>query len=278
MTGVIEKFTFGDRSINVYGTPKEPLFKAIELGDLLGLEKIRNRLNRKDKNGNYIFPQQFKRPAPVGGATFVTEQGVYFLAFRSDKPEAINFTIRVTDIIKDIRLKGQYVMPHMKPIIQEVPKLIISSEHDLHCKVVDFLRVQEKERPFLHFNPTLGECSYIHQDNYGYHKGTFDIEMKNITSKYVGLALELKTPNGKNQMTDEQKLMFQKLKESKWKVIVSNDYTEIISKLTKYILNVKRTCPICLNKGKLFTPRGLKCHLTYKHKKKQLIKLILKTH
>lgn len=102
--GLIVK-QFEKLNINIYGTYEEPLFKGKEIGDLLGIKKIRKTMENLDEQCKIL------KGAPTGGGLqeqwFLTEDGIYELLFISRKPIAKEFRIWVRNIIKEIRLKGK---------------------------------------------------------------------------------------------------------------------------------------------------------------------------
>ena len=101
--------TFKDNNITIYGTWEEPLFKAKDIGDLLGIEKIRKTLENIDNN------MKVKTNAPTGGVGpnsnyksdtwFLREEGLYELLYISRKPMAKEFRAHVSKLLKEQRLK-----------------------------------------------------------------------------------------------------------------------------------------------------------------------------
>jgi prophage antirepressor-like protein len=99
---------FNGLNIQVYGTYEEPLFKAKDIGDLLGIKNIKDTINGMDDQCKIL------KKAPVGNTDrcleqlFLTEDGLYELLFISRKPIAKQFKVWVRNIIKEIRLNGKY--------------------------------------------------------------------------------------------------------------------------------------------------------------------------
>ena len=99
---------FNGLNIQVYGTYEEQLFKAKDIGDLLGIKNIKDTINGMDDQCKIL------KKAPVGNTDrcleqlFLTEDGLYELLFISRKPIAKQFKVWVRNIIKEIRLKGKY--------------------------------------------------------------------------------------------------------------------------------------------------------------------------
>ena len=101
--------TFKDNNITIYGTWEDPLFRAKDIGDLLGIEKIRKTLENIDDN------MKVKTNAPSRGVGsnsnyksdtwFLTEEGLYELLYISRKPMAKEFRAHVSKLLKEQRLK-----------------------------------------------------------------------------------------------------------------------------------------------------------------------------
>lgn len=91
-------------NIEIYGTHEEPLFKAKDIGDLLGIKKIRKTIENLDEQCKIL------KGAPSGGGLqeqwFLTEDGLYEILFISKKPIAKEFKKWVRHIIKEIRLNS----------------------------------------------------------------------------------------------------------------------------------------------------------------------------
>jgi prophage antirepressor-like protein len=97
---------FNGLNIQVYGTFEEPLFKAKDIGDLLGMSNIRETIkgfNHKQKVVSLTDT--------LGGqqeVTFLTEQGLYKVLMRSRKKIAEQFQDWVCEVVEEIRKKGKY--------------------------------------------------------------------------------------------------------------------------------------------------------------------------
>lgn len=97
---------FNDFNITIYGTYEDPLFKAKDIGELLGIKKITKTIESLDNECKVL------KVSPSRGGLqeqwFLTEAGLYEVLFISRKPVAKQFKIWVRNIIKEIRLKGRY--------------------------------------------------------------------------------------------------------------------------------------------------------------------------
>ena len=85
---------FENLNIEIYGTYEEPLFKAKDIGELLGIEKIRDKLDEQCK--------VMKAAGTTGGLH------LYELLFISRKPIAKQFRLWIRNMLKEIRLTGKY--------------------------------------------------------------------------------------------------------------------------------------------------------------------------
>jgi prophage antirepressor-like protein len=114
-------------NIEIYGTHEEPLFKANDIGNLLGIKKIRTTLDNLDEECKVL-----KDAHTMGGLQeqlFLTEDGLYELLFISRKPIAKEFKKWVRNIIKQIRINSNKQLQHKikelefykEPSYQELP-------------------------------------------------------------------------------------------------------------------------------------------------------------
>jgi prophage antirepressor-like protein len=101
---LIKKFQESD--ITIYGTSDKPLFKANDIGDLLGISQIRKTIQNLDEEfkvfqvGNTITGLQDQ--------WFLTIQGLYEVLFITRKPLAKEFRKWVTSVLEEIRKTGEY--------------------------------------------------------------------------------------------------------------------------------------------------------------------------
>jgi len=114
-------------NIEIYGTFEEPLFKANDIGHLLGITQIRKTIQHLDddckvwKAGNTITGLQEQ--------WFLTEDGIYEVLFISRKPIAKEFKKWVRKTIKQIRLNSNNKLQnrikelefYKEPNYQELP-------------------------------------------------------------------------------------------------------------------------------------------------------------
>ncbi len=174
---------------------------------------------------------------------YINESGLYSLILRSNKEEAKQFKSWITsEVIPSIRKTGQYSI--VLPINKQIS---IFNEKDLHYNVIKFIRNNFHDPIII---AGLGE-NQINSDlridsyNKGYTKGQPDILLLNYHKYFNGLTIELKTPKGKGELNDYQEIFLSRLNDNNYKIIVSNDFTEIIMELIEYKKYLMYHCKLC---------------------------------
>ena len=92
-------------NIEIYGTYEQPLFKAKDIGDLLGIKNVKDAIknyNNKQKLG-VVLTDPHGRPQETN---MLTEQGLYKMLMKSRKPIAEQFQDWVCNIIQEIRINS----------------------------------------------------------------------------------------------------------------------------------------------------------------------------
>jgi len=94
-------------SINIQGTPEDPLFQASQIGKLLGLANIRESIKDfdEDEKDAVSSTDAIGRQQTI---QFLTEPGLYRLLGASRKSFARPFQRWVAKVVKEIRLTGKY--------------------------------------------------------------------------------------------------------------------------------------------------------------------------
>jgi prophage antirepressor-like protein len=92
-------------NIEIYGTYQHPLFKAKDIGDLLGIKNVKDAIkNYNDKQkSKVVLTDPHGRPQETN---MLTEQGLYKMLMKSRKPIAEQFQDWVCNIIQEIRLNS----------------------------------------------------------------------------------------------------------------------------------------------------------------------------
>ena len=259
---IISTFTKNSTKLNVYGSFEDPLFLAQEVGDMLGLNRVRDSL--VNMNVNFKVAGQTRTPGGLQQTYFLKEPGLYWLLMRSNKTQAIEFQNWICqDVIPSIRKSGKYEITH------KCPKRVtfkIETEYDLHTKVVSFLKKQFPQSIFL---ASLGEMQdsdekRIKAFNLGYMKGSADLIIQNLHKKYSGFAIEFKSPKTGGVISESQAKMMNAYTDNGFKVVTSNDYDEIIMQIIEYFKDVRIKCQYCSCKFK--SSKTIKNHHKYFHK------------
>ena len=210
--------------------------------------------------GNESFP--LKRN--TGNTIYINESGLYSLILRSNIDKAKDFQRWVTkDVLPSIRKTGKYEFNN-RPY--KMLTFNINTEYDLHKKVVNFIRNNYPKAILL---PSLGEnqinCNMrIKSYNMGYQKGTCDLLIGNLHLNYTGFGIEFKTPTGYGKLSKEQEMMLQEYENNNYKILVSNDYDEIIKEIILYFQGVRIKCKYCYRKFKSIETTSN--HLKFIHK------------
>jgi len=131
---ILKAFSLCDEHypINIQGTIENPLFQAKQIGILLGMTNINKVLSNYGNNLKVITES-----ASLGGiqkTTFLTEAGLYRLLARSNKPIAEKFQLWMIQVLKEIRLTGEY---KLKQQLEIDSKLIYEkAKRELHNKIL----------------------------------------------------------------------------------------------------------------------------------------------
>ena len=246
----IKTFTNAVFSIQCIIVDDMPWFQGKEIATVLGYtnttQAIRTNVDEEDKMKMQEARQL--RDSCLDPNTknkiYINEPGLYSLILGSKKPEAKEFKKWVmSEVLPSIRKSGSY---HVHDFPQQ-QQIRIYSETDLHKKVVEFMR---KHLPGHILVPGLGELQDTQpkrSNSYykGYRGGQPDLMILNNHREHRGFAIELKTPKGTGQMTENQQNYLRTLEQNGFKTLVSNDYDEIIMELTKYFEGVRFRCSHC---------------------------------
>ena len=102
---IINKSTFLDKEIDVWGSAEQPLFRAKDVSDWLNLKNTPEIIKRIDTEERH----KFNLGRNGGNTWFLTEDGLYELLMQSRKPIAKQFKKGVKKILHEIRTKGGYI-------------------------------------------------------------------------------------------------------------------------------------------------------------------------
>ena len=102
---MINKSTFLDKEIDVWGSVERPLFRANDLMNWLGIKNVTTLIERVDKEEVL----KLNLSSRSGETWFLTEDGLYEVLMSSRKPIAKQFKKGVKKILHEIRTKGGYI-------------------------------------------------------------------------------------------------------------------------------------------------------------------------
>ena len=144
---ILKIFSIYDKNhpINIQGTIENPLFQVNQIGKLLDIKNIRNQTSKFDETQKGVC-----KTDTLGGnqnVTFLTEKGLYRLIGRSNKPIAEKFQNWVCDVIKEIRLTGEYKLKEQLEKSEQHweinKKLIIhQAKLDIHTKLLELYHLK----------------------------------------------------------------------------------------------------------------------------------------
>jgi prophage antirepressor-like protein len=222
--------------MRVIGDKDKPLFNAKDVCSILGLDN--NRMAIKNLNENQRTSRKFTTPGGPQNCTFLTESGVFKLIFKSKKQEAIQFQNFVCDdVLPSIRAHGIYPPPLCDVNVKDNKTITLYNEKSLQIEVVRFIKNQLHD-PFNmvvccpEFQDT--EAKRIEAKCKGYVRGCPDLIICTPNKEYNGFALEFKNPNGSGTLSDSQKNVLKRFEDDGYKVLISNDFSEIVYQLTKF--------------------------------------------
>ena len=254
---IIDKvFRYEETDLSIIEHKDEVWFIGKTIAEILGYA-IQHKAIRE-----HVDPEDKRKLSELGGpktdpltnneknTIYINESGLYSLILRSKLESAHIFKRWVTkDVLPSIRKTGRYEYNH-KPF--KLLTFNIQSEYDLHKKVVNYIR---NHHPKALLNASLGE-NQINSDmrlrsyNMGYQKGSPDLIIQNLHKVYSGFAIEFKNPRGNGQLSEDQKVMLQEYRNNSFKVLVSNDYDEILEEIIHYFDGVRIKCNHCSRKFK----------------------------
>ncbi len=131
---IINKSTFLDKEIDVWGSVENPLFRAKDVVDWLKLKNVAMVIDRIDEEER----SKFNLGRNGGDTWFLTEDGLYEVLMQSRKPIARQFKKGVKSILHEIRTKGGYIATQQN----DTPEMIMARA----LKVADETIKRNEER------------------------------------------------------------------------------------------------------------------------------------
>jgi prophage antirepressor-like protein len=120
-------------NINIQGTFENPLFQANQIGNLLELKNMHNQICKFNDKQKVLLGTE-----SLGGmqkTVFLTEAGLYRLLSRSNKPIAEEFQNWICDVIKEIRINGEYKLKEKNEIDNKIKQE--REKRNTHSKLLD---------------------------------------------------------------------------------------------------------------------------------------------
>jgi hypothetical protein len=110
-------------------------------------------------------------------------------------------------------------------------------ETELHVRVVDYIRVWCVGAVLVAGLGELQRTRAIREMAYkkGYTRGQSDLILLNQTSRFGGLAIELKHPNGGGKLRPSQSAFLSALTSQGFDTLVSCSYDEVIAKVVQHM-------------------------------------------
>ena len=141
--------------IVIKGTHDNPLFRASDVGIILDISTIRSVI--RDFTDTEKVVHSMHTLGGVQEVTFLTEKGLYKVLFKSRKPIAEQFQNWVCEVIKEIRLTGNY---ELKLQLEDAKKEIVQNEV-MHKTNLSQQKILEREKILLKEYATAGAIFYV---------------------------------------------------------------------------------------------------------------------
>ena len=214
-------------SINCIIEHDEPWFKAIDVAKALKYtdtnQAIRIHVSEDDKRTQGSFNLNPVLTTGLHGnwkiAKYINESGLYCLIFGSDMEEAKVFKYWVTrEVLPQIRKTGSYKNDYYywrnyEMQWSEVNELARGREDELHYRMVKHIKMKYPDAITI---GGLGEHTQTHHaradaTNKGYIGGQPDVTiLRGLPNGFQDvLAIELKNPNGKYELSENKNLIIQ---------------------------------------------------------------------
>lgn len=116
--------------ITIQGTYENPLFRASDIGTILGITNIRQNISDFDETDKVV--SLIYTPGGSQEVTFLTEKGLYKILFKSRKPIAKQFTDWVCEVIRHLRLNEVYKLENeYKRKLDEKDKHLLMKDREI---------------------------------------------------------------------------------------------------------------------------------------------------
>lgn len=265
------EFSFNNFNLVNYGNNDNIYFKARDVANFLGYADCDQAIRKNVWDCNKITSNDIKKinTRLADGSKkhiYINEVGLYQLVMRSKMHLAIDFQKWVmSDVLPAIRKTGKYKI--IDKSVKANLTFNIQSEYDLHCQVINFIKVHYPNILLTVANGELQNDTFEKRNKSfltGYQSGTFDLIIMNAHKIFSGFCIEFKSPTGLGVISESQKHMQYKYKLNGYKTLVSNDYNKILIEIVEYMRNSRVICNHCNRKFK--NEKTLNKHFIYFHK------------
>ena len=122
----LQVFMYNNQNVRTTNINGDAWFAGKDICDILGIQNIRQNIKSLDDDEKMtVYKTYGQTEKQRGGArfmTFVSEPGLYKLIFRSNKPEAKEFTRWVTHtLLPQVHHYGMYLTPRVREIYEHDP-------------------------------------------------------------------------------------------------------------------------------------------------------------
>jgi prophage antirepressor-like protein len=170
--------------IIIKGTKEEPLFRANDIAQVLDINNIRTSTLNFNETEKVVH--SMNTPGGIQQVAFLTEKGLYKILFKSRKPIAEKFQNWVCEVVKEIRLSGQYSLERQLDQLQNTLEQVNKNSE----KTIEKLKIDkelEKHNLLLREFATAGAIIYIIKVK-SYENGEYVIKIgesrRGIESRY----------------------------------------------------------------------------------------------
>ena len=152
--------------IVIKGTYKDPLFRASDIGLILEISNIHQNIQKfnKTEKDELCLTDSIGRQQNI---SFLTEKGLYKVLFKSRKPIAEKFQDWVCEVVKEIRLTGEY---KLNKTIQDLTDELIQKDTEIIQNNIQFninlCRNREKTLIESYKNKSVIYLAHIIGDDY----------------------------------------------------------------------------------------------------------------
>ena len=184
---IIDERELFNRNFKIYGTIDEPLFLAKNIAemieyDLTSVNKMLKLVDEEEKlSGNIFLAGQIRN------VSMVTEDGLYEILMKSDKPIAKEFKKQVKAILKEIRKNGGYIATNESESDEDIiARALILAQRTIDRK--DKM-IKSLESEIVESQPMIAIAEAVTESDDNWDMGLFakvlDVMGKNSLFKYL---------------------------------------------------------------------------------------------